>query len=94
MLTIVPSSGPSDTPARARIGGVGSRTRCFGIDRETGARALAIRVGNPCERLLQAVARGPLRQGGFERLCSDPGWSDRLPESRLPTLVSTVLNLP
>ena len=59
MLTMAPSSGPSDCAGlRPRVGGVGGRARRIGIDRETGARALARRVGDAGQGLFETVAGG------------------------------------
>ena len=61
MLTIAPSSGPSDTPcAGARVGGVGRGAGGVGINREAGARPLAFRVGDAGERVFEPVAAGEL----------------------------------
>ena len=57
MLTIAPSSGPSEMPALgARVGGVGGGARRVGVDREAGALALAVRIGDARQRLFETVA--------------------------------------
>ena len=39
-----------------RIGGVGRRARGLGIDRETGAHALTVRLGNAGQRMFETIA--------------------------------------
>ena len=59
MVTIAPSSGPErDAGLGARVSGVGRRARRVGVDREAGARSLALRIGDAGERLFETVARG------------------------------------
>ena len=45
-----------DAGLGARVGGVGRRARRIRIDREAGARALAVRIGDARERLFETVA--------------------------------------
>src|SRR5438046_7505266 len=52
----------------AGVGGIRRNARGLGVDRETGARTLPARIGNPRKRRLQAVA-------GCSHL--DPGYRDR-----------------
>ena len=57
MVTIAPSSGPSEMPALARASAASAAARAvIGIDGEAGARALALRIGDARERLFEAVA--------------------------------------
>ncbi len=51
MLTMAPSSGPSEMPAvRARVGGIRRGQRLLAIDGEAGARAFALRIGDARQR--------------------------------------------
>ena len=76
MLTIVPSSGPSERPDTGTgVGGISGRTRGVGIHGEAGASALALRIGNAGESLLEPVTGGPLhRYRCCRNLCF--GWSN------------------
>ena len=57
MLTIAPSSGPSEMPAFARASAASAAARAASrIDGEAGARALAFRIGDVRQRLFETVA--------------------------------------
>ena len=58
MLTITPSSGPSEMPAFARASAASAAARAASeINREAGARALAFRIGDAGERLFEPIAK-------------------------------------
>jgi len=78
---------------RPRVGGVGRSTRLGGIDREAGARAFALGIGDARQRLFETVARRALRHDqAFTTIAGFKSFSDGAPTCCMAT-ISSVRNI-